>query len=100
MTKCTKHEIIERFQKHNEEKGYTYGYHGNEDLSAVIVYKQSNFTQEFSEKSRSYRITNTGGKAFFKGMCGNSIFGDCLDNSEFNIRLDWYDWEIEYCYFE
>lgn len=101
MNKCTKHEIIKRFQEHNESKGYHYGidYSGDE-ISAVIVYKQSNFTKEYSEQSRSYRVTNFGGKAFFNGMMGGSIYGDCLDGSEQGVRLDAYQWDIDYCYFE
>lgn len=93
-------DIIKRFQDHNREKGYIYGYNAKDDLSAVIVYKQSNFTKEYSEVSRSYRVTNAGGKRFFVGMAGSSIFGECLDGSEGGVRLDAYNWLIEKCYFE
>lgn len=98
----TKSEIIKRFQDYNEEHGNTYGY-PNKDvpvISAVIVYAQSNFTREYSEESRSYRVDNQSGKAFFHGMIGNSIYGECLDGSEDGIRLDAYHWTIEKCYFE
>lgn len=96
----TKHDIIDTFREHNEKHGYKYGYSDGEEITAVIVYAQSNFDREYSEESRSYRVSNFGGKAFFGGMCGNSIYGDCLDGSEQNVRLDAYNWKIEKCYFE
>lgn len=96
------YDIIHRFQNFNEEHGLKYGFSRAEDpkISAVIVYAQSNFTKEYSEIERSYRVTNQDGKAFFNGMMGNSIYGECLDGSEDGVRLDAYDWEIEKCYFE
>lgn len=100
MKFTTKHEIIKRFREHNRTHGYHYGDHQGEEITAVIVYAQCNFTREYSEQSRSYRVSNFGGKMFFDEMCGNSIYGDCLDGSEDNIRLDAYDWHIEKCYFE
>lgn len=98
----TKHGIIERFRDFNQEHGITYGFQKANDpkISAVIVYAQSNFTREYTEIERSYRVTNQDGKAFFNGMTGNSIYGECLDGSEDGVRLDAYDWEIEKCYFE
>ena len=93
--------ITEVFQNHNEMYGIQYGMKTDvPPISAVIVYKQSNFTREYSEQSRSYRVTNFDGKRFFHGMLGNSIYGECLDGSESGVRLDAYDWEIERCYFE
>ena len=100
METTTKHDIIDTFREHNRKHKYIYGYSNGVELTAVIVYKQSNFTKEYSEKSRSYRVSNFGGKAFFDGLIGNSIYGDCLDGSEQGVRLDCYDWDIEKCYFE
>lgn len=98
----TLHGIIERFQNFNEEHSLKYGFERADDpkISAVIVYAQSNFTREYTETERSYRVTNQDGKAFFNGMMGNSIYGDCLDGSDLGVRLDAYDWKIERCYFE
>ena len=98
----TKYDIIDSFRKYNEENDIGYGHQpeGLPELSAVIVFKQSNFTKEYSETSRSYRVTSQGGKIFFNAMIGNSMFGDCLDGSERGVRLDAYNWEIERCYFE
>ena len=100
MKNTTKYEIVNTFKAYNKEHDYTYGYSDGDKITAVIVYSQSNFTKEYSEESRSYRVSNFSGKAFFDGMIGNSIYGDCLDGSEYGVRLDTYDWKIEKCYFE
>lgn len=96
------YEIIETFQNYNEKNGIEYGFQpeGFPVLTAVIVFKQSNFTKEYSELSRSYRVTSQSGKRFFNGMLGNSMIGDCLDGSDQGVRLDAYNWKIERCYFE
>lgn len=98
----TKSDIIRAFQDYNERHGISYGFQPKDvpELSAVIVYDQSNFTKEYSETSRSYRVTSQSGKAFFHGMMGNSIYGECLDGSEDGVRLDAYAWKVERCYFE
>ena len=97
----TLYDIVEAFTNYNKKHGITYGTRRDvPEISAVIVYKQSNWNQVFSEKSRSYRITNLSGKRFFDGMIGNSIIGDCLDGTDLNVRLDYYNWKIERCYFE
>lgn len=95
-------ELIEKFRTYNEESGIDYGFQpeGIPVLSAIIVYKQSNFNKEYSERSRSYRVTSQSGKMFFPGMLGNSIYGDCLDGSDPGVRLDCYRWDIERIYFE
>jgi len=30
----------------------------------------------------------------------NSLFGDCLDGIDLGVRLDLYDWKVDYCYIE
>ena len=75
---------------HDENKAEKFG---------VIVYKQENFEIEYSEESRSYRVSNANRK-FQKNKNANSLFGDCLDGTDNAIRLDWYDWTVEFCYFE
>lgn len=102
-TRVTLSFVIDRFKKYNKEHGISYGGkhpEGVSPISAVIVYKQSNFNKPYTEQQRSYRINNFGGKRFFDGLCGNSIFGDCLDGSEEMVRLDYYNWEVDYCYFD
>ena len=99
-TNLTKHDIIDLFRDYNEVQGIEYGMGGKPGLSAVIVFKQSNFNKEYSERSRSYRVTNLDGKIFFNGMLGSSMFGSCLDGPDQNVRLDYYNWSVEYCYLE
>ena len=68
---------------------------------AVIVFKQTNFfKQEYAEVERSYSVS-ADNKYFHDGYIGNSLFGDCLDQTEKAIRLDWWlgdGAEVEYCY--
>ena len=54
-----------------------------------------------TEIQRSYRVQSNE-KYFLPQMLGNSLFADCLDGTEFGVRLDWYkaDWEVDYCYLE
>lgn len=93
--------IKETFMEYNKENGIHYGTPSNKPtISAIIVYKQSNFNSPYSEHDRSYRIDNFSGKAFFEGMSSNSIYADCLDGNDIGVRLDCYDWDIEKCYFE
>lgn len=102
MKKTTFYEICETFKKYNKQNDINYGMMSNvPTISAVIVYKQSNFTKPYTEAERSYRITNVCGKAFFNTISGSrSIWGDSLDGKDINIRLDYYNWDIDYCYFE
>lgn len=64
---------------------------------AVIVFSQSNWDQPYSEESRSY-ITHSNQWGWDYNKMGRCRLGDCLDGSERGVRLDWYDWEIEYWY--
>ena len=97
------YDVIERFREHNRDHGYHYGCTSAREgveITAIIVYEQSNFTKQYSEKERSYRVSNFGGKAFYDGMISNSIYGDCLDGIDLGVRLDAYNWKIERVYFE
>ena len=66
-------------------------------LSGVIVYKASNWPKAYSERSRSYEVTNNS-PAFQDGKISNRLSGYCLDGTDQGVRLDWYNWDIEYCY--
>lgn len=69
-------------------------------ITGVIVFKQSNFPNRmYSEKSRSYRVSNAN-RAFQDGKIANSLFGNCLDGTDQGVRLDWYNWKVEYCYMD
>ncbi len=68
-------------------------------LSGIIVYSQDNFTVPYTEEQRSYRVWNSN-RMFQSGKISNSLFGDCIDGSDPGVRLDSYDWDIDYCYME
>ena len=65
--------------------------------ACVVVFNQSGFSKKFDERSRSYFVhrNNNAFKDFQSNHTSNSIYGDCLDCSEFGVRLDWYNWKIE-----
>ena len=64
---------------------------------AVIVYKQENFKKPYTEKERSYEICN-GQWGLNSSKMGRCIIGNCLDGLDIGVRLDSYDWKIDYCY--
>lgn len=70
----------------------------NSNLQGVIVYKACNWDFPYSETDRSYRVSNAN-RMFQPGKISNSLFGDCLDGRDVGVRLDWYNWEVDYCYF-
>lgn len=92
--KITYEELCRKFYEFNEE--HENG-EGNEYIEGVIVYKQSNWEKEYSEKSRSYCVRSNN-RAFQYGKIANSIFGYCLDGTDMGVRLDWYNWDVDYCY--
>lgn len=67
--------------------------------TAVIVFKQSNFMQEYSELSRSYRSHSDQWGWDYTKM-GRCRLGHCLDGTDKGVRLDYYNWEVEYWYWE
>lgn len=66
-------------------------------LRGIIVFKESNWKQKYSLKSRSY-VVSSDAKFWDAEKCGNSLFGSALDGSDNAVRLEKYAWEIEYCY--
>ena len=82
--KVTLWDVRNRFMAYNRQHGINYGDVPNghvRDISAIIVFKASNYAKPYNEQERSYRVTNRGGKAFFEGMSGQSMFGDCFDGT-------------------
>lgn len=65
--------------------------------TAVIVFKQSNFTKPYTELQRSY-ASHSDQWGWSSNLLGRQILGSCLDGTDQNIRLDHEDWEIEYWY--
>ena len=69
-------------------------------LVGVIVYKQDKtWNREYSELERSYEVSNAN-RQFQPGKISNSLRGYCLDGKDLGVRLDLYDWEVDYCYME
>ena len=100
MKKITFSELVEAFHKHNRENNVTHQFADNNSLTGVVVFKNGPwFKKEFTEVERTY-LFSSDNKYFIAGMGGNSIFADCLDNTEHGVRLDAYlsKWEIDYCY--
>lgn len=73
---------------------------------AVVVFTPESFSREYSEESRSYKISSDA-KYFDGSKIGNSLFGDCLDGTDNGVRLDWYmkalpeettRWVVDFCY--
>lgn len=100
MKKITFSELVEAFQKHNKENNVAHQFADNNSLIGVIVFKNGPwFMEELPEVERTYSFSSSN-KYFIAGMGGNSLFADCLDNTELGVRLDAYlsKWEIDYCY--
>lgn len=69
-------------------------------ISGVIVFKPSNWPgKSYTIKERSYRVSNAN-RAFQHGKISNQLSGDCLDGKDLGVRLDWYKWEVDYCYMD
>lgn len=90
MNKISYAEFYKRMMDRNKSKG--------SPITGVIVYKQSSFDKEYTEEERSYRVSSDN-KCFFSKI-SNSMYGDCLDGKDLGVRLDWYNWDVDYCYFE
>lgn len=67
--------------------------------TAIIVFDQSNFTQPYSEESRSYASYSDqwGWNPRAMGRCK---LGSCLDGTDPDVRLDWYEWTVEFWYWK
>lgn len=95
-------EVYDIFTKHNSENGIKDEFSDEHPLYAVGVASNSNFNQEYSLDSRSYKFRSDS-KKFLSNKIGSSIFAESLDGSD-RIRLDWYlykqddGWDWEYFY--
>lgn len=88
------------FQKHEESNP-------KEPLTAFITFSSFGVknTQSYPWQSRTYSISSDN-KAFQPAKCGYSLYGRCLDRTDYSVRLDWYmqeehggpdGWVIEDC---
>lgn len=71
-------------------------------LTGHIVFAQSSFAKEYSKESRTY-VVSSDNKRWHPDMISNSIWGNCLDGSESDVKLSDYmfgdnAWEIEDCF--
>lgn len=65
--------------------------------TAVIVFTQDSFTHPYTVKERSYKsYSDQWGWDYRKN--GRCRLADCLDGKDADVRLDYYDWEVEYWY--
>lgn len=95
MEKISYDELFDIMSRYNEE-------HNNNPatpLTGVIVYSSDNWDKPYTETERSYRVSSRN-NAFEYGKISNSIYGDCLDELEWGVRLDYYNWKVDYCYME
>lgn len=90
-------EMKKRFRDMERSRQHTEGY---------IVFSADSFNSPYSETARTYSVSSDA-KAFQPNMGGYSIFGDCMDGSEYGVRLDQYmaaerggkdGWKVERCY--
>lgn len=103
MNRISLYEIKKLFKEYNLKHNIVYGRSDNKVklITAIIVYKQENFTKPYTELERSYRISNESGKVFFNMPSGSqSLVGNCLDGKDLHVRLDYLNWDIDYCYLE
>lgn len=84
-------EIMTEYNRRFPEKA------NSAELKGIIVYKQSNFDKPYTEEQRSYEVCNCN-RRFQDGKISNALYGDCLDGKDVGVRLDWYNWSVEYCY--
>lgn len=75
---------------------------------AIIVFTNEslNGVVDYTLEERSYKVYSSE-KWFDSSMIGTSLYGNCLDGRDKNVRLDWYirrlpeegrRWIVEYCY--
>ena len=67
--------------------------------TAIIVYAQSNFKRPYTQTERSYSSYSDQWGWNYDKM-GRCTLGDCLDGSDYGIRLDHTGWVIEGWYWE
>ena len=99
MKKLTFAQARKIVDEHNQQNGIKSQFEDPNPIRLYIVYKQSNWNEQYSETSRTY-VVRSDNKYFLPNMIGNSLFGNCLDGTDDGVRLDWYNWEIEYVHIE
>lgn len=67
--------------------------------TAIIVFKQSNWDKPYSELERSYS-SYSDQWGWDSNKMGHCRLGNCLDGIDKDVRLDYYNWEVEYWYWK
>ena len=81
-------ELVEKFKAHNAENPDA------DSITAHIVISADSFDEEYTEAERTYVITSNN-NAFRDDKKGDAIIISAVDGTDNDVRLDWYDWEIE-----
>ena len=97
MKKLTLEEFDHKMWEHGRE--HQNNENPDDAITGVIVYKAENWSKPYTEEQRSYRVSSYN-RCYQGGKIANSMYGDCLDGSEHGVRLDWYKWDVDYCYFD
>lgn len=68
----------------------------NLTICGNIIYCQNNWKTWYSYESRTYKIHNNN-NYFDSGKISKALWGHNIDGSDPMVRLDYYDWTIDYC---
>lgn len=66
-------------------------------MTGVIVYKESNWKEQCSLESRSYVVSNQC-NYYDDDKISRAHWGTSLDKTDKDVRLDYYGWDVDYCY--
>lgn len=80
--------LFDEMNKCNETGNHRY---------AVIVFTEDSFDKPYTVEERSYK-SYSGQWGWDYKKSGRCRSGDCLDGKDDGVRLDWYDWTVEYWY--
>lgn len=78
----------------------------NPPLVGYIVFTEGTWIDHvYSLESRTYEVSSDN-KAFRPNCCSISLYGNCMDGTDQDVRLDWYmyganghdGWAVDYCY--
>lgn len=81
-------------------------FHLNRVLTGLIVFTPDSYNKPYIAQSRCYIVTSDN-KAYMPHTGGYSIFGNCLDGTDENVRLELYmaeeqgmkeGWKVSACY--
>ena len=65
-------------------------------VGGCITYCQRNWKELYTHESRTYQIWNTC-NYFNPNKISKALWGTNLDGTDRLVRLDYYDWEVDYC---